>query len=372
MTLRIGIDGRVLDDRYHGIGRVTYALCREIATMPGTELVIFEGRTRSRRFDVDTLAAQPSVILHRVDLAPVDVRQFWRWRKILRHHPVDVMFFPYHLGASPLVSVPSLAMVHDCIFETDARFAPSRAVNYAYRTLTALITRSTTALTVSRASADEIHRHYGRRLEPHQVIPNGVDQHLTAASGATQRLREELGLARGYVLHVGAQRPHKNVGVLIDAVAQVPGVRLVLVGSPDTRFPDEAGPAIERHQLADRVVRLPFVPEELLGAVYAEAAVLAYPSLVEGFGLPVLEAMAAGTPVIASDVPALREIGGDAAAYVPPGDSTAWAATIRLVTTDQAVRDTLIAGGTARVAKFTWADAAHRLVAACSYEAGRR
>ena len=364
MTLRIGVDGRVLDDRYHGIGRVAYELSEAMARMPGVELVIFTGPRRSRRFDLDALADMPGVSVRPTRMRPVNVGQLWSWRAHLRGAAVDVMFFPYHLGASPIAGVPSVSLLHDCIFETDPRFVPSRRMYLAYRAMTAVVTRTTTVLTVSHASAREVRRFYRR---PARVIGNGVD--LRRAPGDTGRLRREFGLEPGYVLHVGAQRPHKNVPMLVEAVARVPDCRLVLVGSADERFPDEVEPAIERQGLAGRVRRLPFVPEDLLGALYADASLLAYPSLVEGFGLPMLEAMTAGTPVLASDVPVLREVGGDAAVYAPPTDPARWASAISRVRADPSLRLGLTVRGAARAAEFTWDAAARRLVQACAYAA---
>jgi len=361
MTIRIGVDGRVLTDRYHGIGRVAYELCAEMAKLPDVELVVFTGDQGSRRFDWNTLAALPHVSVQPVGMKPVDVRQLWRWRTVLRRAGVDVMFFPYHLGASPVAGVPCLSLVHDCILETDPRFVPSWPVGVAYRLLTSLVVRTSTVATVSHASAREVERYYGRRVHPGHVISNGVDPRLGGDAAAVGRL----GLTPGYVLHVGAQRPHKNVAVLVEAIADVPDARLVLVGSADERFPDEVGPAIERHGVADRVVRLPFVPEELLGAVYAQAGLLAYPSLVEGFGLPMLEAMVAGTPVLAADVPVLREVGGAAAHYVSPGCPKAWAAAITRLLADDDLRTGLVAAGAAHASRFTWDAAAARLVSAC-------
>lgn len=369
MTLRIGIDGRVLDDRYHGIGRVAFELATAMAGMPGVELVIFTGPRRSRRFDLETLRRRPGVAVVPTRMRPVDPCQLWRWRSQLRRHPVDVMFFPYHLGASPIAGIPRVSLLHDCIFETDPRFVPSRRMYLAYRAMTAAVAWTSTVLTVSRASAREVERFYHRRVSAAQVIGNGVDQGLRCAPGDAGRLRDEFGLEPGYVLHVGAQRPHKNVPVLVEAVARVPGCRLVLVGSPDERFPDEVGPAIERCGVGDRVRRLPFVPEDLLAAVYAQASLLAYPSLVEGFGLPMLEAMVTGTPVLASDVPVLREVGGNAAVYAPPTDPGRWAAALQRLRTDHELRDRLVGNGTARAAEFTWAAVARRLVRACAYAA---
>ncbi|MEV6597193.1 glycosyltransferase family 1 protein [Actinoplanes sp. NPDC051346] len=370
MTVRIGIDGRVLTDRYHGIGRVTHELVRAMAGTPGVELVVFTGeQSASRRFDLNLMAMLPGVEVVPVALNAVDVRQLWRWRPLLRGAMVDVMVFPYHLGAAPLLGRPAVALVHDCILETDPRFAPSPQVGFAYRIMTALVARTATIATVSRASAREVERFYGRRVHPDHVIGNGVDR-LRDDPAAARRLESEYGLEPGYVLHVGAQRPHKNVAVLVEAIAEVPDARLVLVGSADERFPDEVAPAIERYGVADRVTRLPFVPEELLGTLYARAALLAYPSLVEGFGLPVLEAMVSRTPVIASDVPVLREVGGSAALYVAPRCARAWAAAITRLLADDDLRDGLVAAGAAHASHFTWGAAAARLVSACHSLAG--
>jgi glycosyltransferase involved in cell wall biosynthesis len=359
MTLRIGVDARVLDDRYHGIGRVAYELSAVMARMPGVDLVLFTGPRSSRRFDLDAL---PGIAVRPTGMRPVQLSQLWRWRPLLHEAGVDVMFYPYHLGASPIAGVPRVSLLHDCIFETDPRFVPSRRLYYAYRAMTATIAWTSTVLTVSHASAREVERFYRRRVPARQVIGNGVDRGFGVSCGTVD-------IEPGYVLHVGAQRPHKNVPVLVEAVSRVPDARLVLVGSADERFADEVGPAIERFGVGDRVRRLPFVPEEQLGALYAAAGLLAYPSLVEGFGLPMLEAMVAGTPVLAADVPVLREVGGDAAAYVPATDPGRWADAIGRLLTDPSSRAALTTAGTARAADFTWEAAARRLVDACAYAA---
>ncbi|MFI5931752.1 glycosyltransferase family 4 protein [Actinoplanes sp. NPDC051494] len=348
---------------------MAFELVRAMAGIDGVEVVVFAGGEPSRRFDLGGL---PGVRVVPVRLGAVDVRQLWRWRRIVKRAGVDVMFFPYHLGAAPLPGVPAIALVHDCIFESDTRFAPSRAVAVAYRAMTALVARTLTVATVSAASAREVERFYGRRVQAGHIIANGVDPALRGDPAGTGRLRAEFGLRPGYVLHVGAQRPHKNAAVLVEAIAAVPDARLVLVGSADERFADEVGPAIARFGVTDRVTRLPFVPEELLGSLYADAGLLAYPSLVEGFGLPVLEAMVAGTAVVAADVPVLREVGGGAALYVEPRCGQAWAAAIERLLTDADLRDGLVAAGAVHAARFTWGAAAERLVAACRAVAGSR
>lgn len=377
MTLTLGVDGRVLTDRYHGIGRVAYALISEISEMPYVRVVVFTGRTGSRRFSLRGL----NVTIVPTGMNTIDPRQLWRWPRLLRTAGVDVMFFPYHLCASPFPSRPSLALVHDCILETNPAYSPSRATAAAYRALTWLITRNLTIATVSAASAAELARYYKIRISPQNIIPNGAQlppatppspapASPAPAAPTPHPTYPDLTPDKGYILHVGAQRPHKNVPLLVEAIARVPGARLVLVGSADERFPDLVGPAIERLGVRERVTRLAFVPEGRLAELYANAALLAYPSRVEGFGLPVLEAMLAGTPVICGDVPVLREVGGAAALYAPVDDPGEWARTIARLLDDGFLRDDLARAGAAHAAEFTWAAAAQKLVSACRRQVG--
>src|SRR5207237_9394445 len=131
------------------------------------------------------------------------------------------------------------------------------------------------------------------------------------------RPKSELDLPNRYVLHVGVRRPHKNHATLVRAFGAVaaaqPDLQLVLVGRSDPRFLDSIPGLVQELDLEGRVRFLSSVGEDLLPAVYQGATVFAFPSAVEGFGLPVLEAMAAGVPVVASDAPAVQEAGGGAA-----------------------------------------------------------
>src|SRR5207245_1810440 len=126
-------------------------------------------------------------------------------------------------------------------------------------------------------------------------------------------------LTPAYLLYVGINKPHKNLPRLIQAYAsldrQTPP--LLIAGPVDARFP-QAPALAERLELTDRVHFLGHVPEDELAALYANATLFVFPSLAEGFGFPVLEAMAHGTPVVCSDIPVLRELAGDAALYFNP------------------------------------------------------
>jgi glycosyltransferase involved in cell wall biosynthesis len=278
----------------------------------------------------------------------------------------DVLLVPYHL-ASPWVHprVPTVAFVHDCIFEAHPSYAPGgRRFRVAYQMATRLaLARSTVVATVSEATRQELWRVYGRTLADDAVVPHGVGDQFRALAGAPSRRPSERCQGR-YVLHVGAQRPHKNHAVLIAAFARVaqmlPDVRLILVGQPDRRFPPIVPRLIRTLALADRVEVRETVDDDELLTLYAGAAAFAFPSVVEGFGLPVLEAMAAGVPTVTSDAAAVVEAAGGASLVVPAHDTRAWAQALLRVLTDVPLAASLAGQGRRVAADHTWDRAADR------------
>ncbi len=166
------------------------------------------------------------------------------------------------------------------------------------------------------------------------------------------------------VLHVGVHRPHKNHAVLVAAFAEVaraiPDVRLVLVGQPDPRFPLSVPDIARAHGVEDRVDVLPEVDNDELARLYGGASVFAFPSFVEGFGLPVLEAMAAGVPVVASDAAAAVEASGGAALNVSARDVRGWAEALTRVLADRGLAARMAAHGREVASAATWERSAER------------
>jgi glycosyltransferase involved in cell wall biosynthesis len=358
---RLAVDGRVLDDRYHGIGRITAALLSELAHDPVLDVVVFvRNDQRSERFDLDLLIAGSGFERAVFDLPLTSPAQAVRWPGALRRYGIDVVLFPYHMGAAVTGRSRRYAIVHDCILEARPAFSPDRRTRSLYLLLTRVVVRRTRVLTPSLSSAADVRRHYGTEIPDCQVIPWGVDPAFGSddlgPGDAASPVLPDL-----YHLHVGVRRPHKNVVTLIRALAVMPGSEhLVLTGSADRRFPDPVPEAIRTHGLQDRVHELTDLSETDLVRVYRGARTLLYPSLIEGFGLPLLEAMAAGVPVVASDIPVFREVVGNAAWFVPATAPAAWARAVRDLQ-DDAVRDDLIARGHRRAAAATWSAAADRL-----------
>jgi alpha-1,3-rhamnosyl/mannosyltransferase len=174
-----------------------------------------------------------------------------------------------------------------------------------------------------------------------------------------------LTLPENYILYFGSNKPHKNLVRLIEAwqianrKSQIANHELVIAGAWDARYP-EAKRRAEELDLADKVSLLGPVAEADLPALYAGAELFVFPSLYEGFGLPVLEAMACGAPVVCSNVSSLPEVAGDAALLVDPLDMDALAAAIVRVLGDEALRSEMRQRGLQQAGRFTWAQTAQQ------------
>jgi glycosyltransferase involved in cell wall biosynthesis len=363
--LRVAVDGRVMQDNYHGIGRHTFELVRRLADRD-VDLLVVRDPTKPGRLDVDGLGGHPHVRLIDLPVPVVSPAAQSRWPRLLTAIAPDVLLVPYHL-ATPWVhpGVPTVAFVHDCIFEAHPSFAPGgRRFRVAYEMATRLaLARSTVVATVSEATRRELWRLYGRTLADDAVVPHGVGDQFRALAGSSSPWPSDRRLGR-YVLHVGAQRPHKNHAVLIAAFAKVaetlPDVKLILVGQRDRRFPPTVPRMIQGHAFADRIQVRETVDDQELLTLYAGAAAFAFPSVVEGFGLPVLEAMAAGLPTVTSDAAAVIEAAGGASVVVPAHDTRAWAQALLRVLTDAPLAADLVGRGRRVAADHTWDHAADR------------
>lgn len=219
-------------------------------------------------------------------------------------------------------------------------------------------------IAVSEATKKDILAHLRIAEDRVYVVYNGVSQafHPLEDREAMVCALTALGLTPGYILHVGTIEPRKNLGMLIEAYARVRSraaspPRLVLAGAAGWRS-GEVFAQVESLGLGHDVEFLGWVPTEMLPALYHGAVFFVYPSLYEGFGLPPLEAMACGVPVVTSDTSALPEIVGDAGLLIPPHDVPAWADAMVELLVDADRRAALSARGLARARAFSWERAA--------------
>ena len=284
---------------------------------------------------------------------------------------VDVIHAPSY--TAPLwSSAPVVLTIHDVSYERHPEWYPYRRDSIRRAFYRRSARSAAQIVTDSEFSAGEITAAYGIPRERITVAPLGVSHvFVPQAPGSSREL--PAGVPPAFLLHVGDLHERRNVGVVVQALidASKEGtlsgrVSLVLAGV-DRGTGDAVRDLAAAASMPDLVVCLGAVREDCLIALYRQAAALVYPSRYEGFGLPVLEAMACGTPVIASRAASMPEVIGEAGILLDPDDVRAWSNAIVNVLTDEVLRGRMRANGLARATEFTWARTAR-----LTYDAYRR
>ncbi len=290
--------------------------------------------------------------------------------------------FPLALGNAALVhglvNVLPLAArsagvvtVHDLAFVRTPAALPRVKRAYLTALCRASVARAAHVIAVSTQTADDLMALFGTPAHKITVVPNGVGTEFAAGrSDDVARFRAAHGLPDRFLLFVGTLEPRKNLAALVRAYARwrtqaAPDdreIKLVLAGGKGW-FYDQIFAQVQALGLENAVLFPGYVPAADLPHFYQAALGFVYPSLLEGFGLPVLEAMASGAPVITSRAPSLMEVAGDAALCVEAGDEAALAHAIGLLATQAALRDALRTRGLARAAQFSWQRTARETLA---------
>jgi glycosyltransferase involved in cell wall biosynthesis len=273
-----------------------------------------------------------------------------------------------HYVLPPLVPCRAVVTIHDCIHLMFPQYLPNRlAYGYARATLWAATRRAERIFTVSETSKADILRYCDVPAERIIVVHNAIDDRFAAPPDleAVERVRERYRLNGPFALYVGNIKPHKNLERLIDAFDLVrrggyERLELLIIGDQISKYP-RLRRAVDRHKLHKHVRFLGFVPDDTLAALYRLATVFVFPSLYEGFGLPPLEAMASGTPVVTSNRSSLPEVVGDAAVLVDPYSAASIAEGIQRVLSDADLRRALSERGLARAREFSWESSIRRI-----------
>ena len=296
-------------------------------------------------------------------------------------HPPDVLFVPAHVlplihPRRSVVTVHDLGYLH---YPEAHRVADRRYLDWSTRWNGR---QATAVLADSRATKDDLVRAYGVNPGRVHVVYLGRDETFGPVRDVDQlaRVREHYSVAGRYFLYVGTLQPRKNLARVIDAFARLTGdptlaptlsdVQLVLAGKRGWLY-DDLFAQVTRLGLASRVVFPGYVEEADLPALLSGALALVFPSLYEGFGIPVLEAGACGVPVITSNTSSLPEVAGDAALLVDPHDVDAIADAMFRIATDAKLRAELDRRGQENVKRFSWEKCAQETLAVLE-EAARR
>ena len=332
---------------------------------------------------------------------------FWDLQKYLRKNPVDVYLTQYitpffvpkeihphtnkagdgilgktanrirnkyvswrikHFG----VGVKIVTIIHDISFNFFPQFIKKSDLLFLKTLIPLSIERADLVLGVSEFTRDEIIKFY--KTDPKKVdfFHNAIGEDFKNQDVSEEKLvevRKKYGLPEKFILYIGTLQPRKNIPFLIESYAKIKDkisdTNLVLVGNRQAHnFDIRIDEAIRKHNLEESVVFPGFVDEQDKAAVYKSAHVFAFPSLYEGFGIPILEAFEMKTPVLAADIPSLREVGGDAASFADPKSIDKFSKALYDISIDENLRGGLVARGRERTGHFCWEKTARKLLVA--------
>ena len=273
----------------------------------------------------------------------------------------NVLYSP-DFTAPPAIRVPRIVTVHDLAFLTHPEQTTPALRSYLSGVVPRQVARADVVAVVSEATKCDVIERLRVPEARVVVIRNGIEPRFFEAPILRAQDREALGVPERFLLMVGTIEPRKNHLGVLRALQTMPAsdrLPLVIAGRPGWGYEETV--ALARRMEADGLVHLlDYVPEAVLPSLYASAAVVLYPSWTEGFGLPILEAFAAGAPVITGTAPALREVAGDLATFVDPADTSAIAAAIASHVTGS-VQENGAVERISRARSFSWHEPAARL-----------
>jgi glycosyltransferase involved in cell wall biosynthesis len=366
--LRLGVDFHSFDGIYQGSRSHLLGLYRQaIVQAPDIDFLFLLAQPAALR-QAHAEFSLANVTLIEMPHRPGAWRLFWQLSAMQRRHRLDLLHVQFRL---PLVaSGACICTLHDVLFETHPQYFSRGFAALARSSARHAVRRARITLTVSNYSRLEIARHYPIEAQRVVLTPNAVDPQRFHARGESPQDAATLarwGLSsEGYLCTLGRLEPRKNQAALVQAFAQLPPDTppLIMIGQRDFAY-DAVFRQIHALGIGNRVRILEDVDDAALPVLLRHARLMAYPSHAEGFGMPVLEALASGVPVVTSNTTSLPEIAGQAAWLVAPTDVPALAEALRQCLAEApAARQARIARGLRHAARFSWAESAANLLAA--------
>ncbi len=296
---------------------------------------------------------------------------FWTLPKYLKTNPVDTYLTQYITPFFVPRSVKIVTIIHDISFNFFPQFIKFSDLIFLKTLIPLSLRRADKVIGVSKFTRAEIIKFYKVGPEKVDYIYDAISDDFLKGEVSLEekeRVKKKYKLPEKFILYLGTLQPRKNIPHLIEAFARIKdrleNVKLVVCGDLKAHNCDSA---IERNVVVDNLendVLFPgFIDEKDKVVVFAQARVFVFPSLYEGFGIPPLEAMSQGVPVLAADIPSLREIVGDGALYVDPNKVEDFAEMLYNLDKDEELRRRLIQSGKARISFFSWEKSARQLLA---------
>jgi glycosyltransferase involved in cell wall biosynthesis len=358
--LRLHIDGRML--YMSGIGRCLREILKEMVKDDRLDITLSGKKDDFERY-IDEYGIGLDKISFRKYGTPIysaSEQLIGSCNNLLHRNNYDIFFYP-HYNLPFIINRNSMFIIHDFIQFKFPQYFGKNKVKIARMILNNAVKKAKKIITVSRSTADDFNRFFPGYDKKVEVIYNGISKRfMVMPDEEKERFRKKKGLGN-YILFIGNNKPHKNIKGLVKAFKTIheeyPDFKLVIIS---------AGFSLEGLSLEDKVkkdiVILDGVTEEELILYYNCAFMLVLPSFYEGFGLPIIEAMACGCPVATSNISSMPEFGGDAAVYFDPYDISSIYKAIRVIIEDKDWRMSKINRGYKRVESFTWEEAAGKYI----------
>lgn len=354
--MKIGIDCRFFSSRFTGIGRYTHELVERFLASPEEhEFVLFFNQPEFGEFR--ERPGVKKVLVNAKHYSLAEQTRFW-WK--LRKEKCDIVHFP-HFNVPLLYSGKFVVTIHDLILSL---YPGKKMTKWYHRlaynwTIKSAVRRAQQVIAVSENTRRDIREFLAVDNDKVAVIYNGVDrQFRLLPEGVDRAILKKFGIEKRFLLYTGVWRSHKNLARLIEAFGLLRerglDLQLVITGKEDPHYPEVLA-TIGRLGLGDEVILTGLVSEEDLVQLHNGAAIFVFPSLYEGFGLPPLEAMACGTPVVASNASCIPEVcGAGNALFFDPLNVEEMAGQIEKLYKDGDLQAELIGKGMKRAAEFSW------------------
>ncbi|EKE25001.1 MAG: mannosyltransferase B-like protein [uncultured bacterium] len=374
--MKIGIDIRLIGKKRTGDEVVIFNLVREMARLNSThEFKLFtdacDKETIKKITEQLEIGDKSNFEVVSLETPNRFAWNFWTLPKYLRQNPFDIYHTQYITPWFISHSTKIVTIVHDISFNFFPKFIKFSDLFFLKTLIPISIRRADKIIGVSRFTADEIINYY--KINDYKVdwIYNSISKEFIGSEISKEELekvKEKYALPEKFILYIGTLQPRKNLPMLVEAYARIKnelgGMKVVIGGNRKAHNYDRRiDEAIEKHGLGEDVIFPGFIDEKDKPAIFRLASVFAFPSLYEGFGIPPLEAMSQGVPVICSNIPSLKEIADSGALYFDVESLDDFSKKLYDISMDLSLRKELIRAGNERVSFFSWEKSAAKMLA---------
>jgi glycosyltransferase involved in cell wall biosynthesis len=368
--MKIGIDIRMIGKKRTGDEAVFFNLVKNLAEIDSeNKYFLYTNRDPQKneefKAEIDKLNLKDNFEIIFIKKTNRFCWNFWYLPNHLRKNPVDVFHTQYIAPFWLPKNVKLVLTIHDISFGYFPEYIKRSDLFFLKTLIPRSIRRADKIITVSESEKKNIVDFYKIPAEKVDCAYNGVDfERFSRAYSAEEKenIRKKYTLPEKFLLYISTLQPRKNIPIAIEALKDL-DIPLVIAGNRKaTNFDPKIDDIIKKDNLDDKVIFPGWIDEKDKPALLQMAVCFVFPSLYEGFGIPVIEAMAAGVPVVCADIPVLREIGEDAALFGDPKNPEDFAEKIHSVLSDENLRRSLIEKGIEIAKKYTWQKTAEKIL----------